>query len=115
MHLSGVTLLAGTDAAVTRIPGFTMHDELALLVECGLTPMQAIQTATINPAKVLKKKEFGTIETNKIADLILLDANPLDDIHNTQKINSVILKGKLFNRKTLNNLLAEGEQAALKN
>jgi imidazolonepropionase-like amidohydrolase len=115
MNRSGVTLIAGTDTAVTA-PGFTLHDELAVLVEAGLTPLQALQAATLTPAKVLNKaNDFGTIENGKIADLVLLDGNPLEDIRNTQRIHAVIFNGKLLDRAALDRLLAEGERAAQKN
>ena len=115
MNLSGVTIIAGTDTAVTA-PGFTLHDELAVLVEAGLTPLQALQSATLTPAKVLNKaNDFGTIETGKIADLVLLDANPLEDIRSTEQIHAVIVNGKLLDRAALDRLLAEGERAAQKN
>ena len=76
MNRAGVTLLAGSDIAATRIPGFTLHEELAALVESGLTPLQALQAATLNPARVLSKSDdHGTVDTGKIADLVLLGAN----------------------------------------
>ena len=116
LHRAGVTLIAGTDIAGPRIPGFSLHEELALLVQCGLTPMQALQAATSTPASVLNKsKDLGTIEVGKLADLILLDANPLDDIHNTQRIRAVIVGGKLMNRSALDKLLASGETMAKQN
>ena len=116
MHTAGVTLIAGTDIAGPRIPGFSLHEELALLVQCGLTPMQALQAATSAPAGVLNKsKDLGTIEVGKLADMILLDANPLDDIHNTQRIRAVIVGGKLMNRFALDKLLALGETLAKQN
>jgi imidazolonepropionase-like amidohydrolase len=116
MHTAGVTLIAGTDIAGPRIPGFSLHQELALLVQCGLTPMQALQAATSTPASVLNKsKDLGTIEVGKLADMILLDANPLDDIHNTQRIHAVIVGGKLMNRAALDGLLALGETMAKQN
>jgi imidazolonepropionase-like amidohydrolase len=116
MHRNGVTFLAGTDIAGPRIPGFSLHDELALLVQTGLTPLQALQTATLNPATVLKKvSEYGAVEEGKIADLVLLDANPLENIENTRRISAVILQGRLFRRDQLNMLLREAEKLADQN
>ncbi|MEK6375275.1 MAG: amidohydrolase family protein [Acidobacteriota bacterium] len=116
MHRAGIMLLAGSDIAGPRIPGFTLHDELALLVESGLTPLEALQTATINPAKVLgRTADLGTIEPGKLADLVLLSANPLADIHNTQRIAAVVANGKLLGRAELDALLREGEEMAKKN
>jgi imidazolonepropionase-like amidohydrolase len=116
MNRSGVALLAGSDIAGTRVPGFTLHDELALLVEAGLTPMQALATATRIPAKVLKRSgELGRIEVGMIADLVLLDANPLDDIRNTRRISAVVLDGRLLRREDLDALLREGERLAGEN
>ncbi|HYP00554.1 MAG TPA: amidohydrolase family protein [Pyrinomonadaceae bacterium] len=116
MNRSGVTLVAGSDIAGPRVPGFGLHDELTLLVEAGLTPMQALQAATLTPARVLDKaKDLGSIETGKLADLVLLDADPLADIRNTQRIRAVVLDGKLLDRPALDRLLAEAERDALKN
>jgi imidazolonepropionase-like amidohydrolase len=109
MHRAGVPFLAGTDTAWIQpytYAGFSLHDELALLVQAGLTPMEALQTATVNPARFLgTETDLGTIEKGKLANLILLTANPLEDIRNTQKIDSVVLKGKLLMRGDLDNLL----------
>lgn len=116
MNRAGVTLVAGSDIAGPRIPGFSLHDELMLLVEAGLTPMQALQAATLTPAKVLNKaKELGSVEAGKLADLVLLDSDPLADIRNTQRIRAVVVNGKLLNRMALDRLLAEAELAAQKN
>jgi adenine deaminase len=83
------------------------------LVEAGLSPMAALQTATRNAAQFLgREKELGTVEKGKLADLVLLDANPLKDIKNTQKIASVIVGGKLLTRQTLDKMLAEIEAEA---
>jgi imidazolonepropionase-like amidohydrolase len=116
MNRAGVTLVAGSDIAGPRIPGFSLHDELVLLVEAGLTPMQALQAATLTPARVLNKAtDLGSIETGKIADLILLDGDPLADIRHTQRIRAVVVNGKLLDRAALDRLLAEAERAALEN
>jgi hypothetical protein len=116
MHRAGVQLLAGTDSGMEyRIPGFDLHTELALFVEAGLTPMEALQTATVNPARWLGvEKTLGTVEKGKIADLVLLDANPLDDIHNTQQINAVVVNGRLIPKSELQVMLANIEAQARK-
>jgi len=114
MRRAGVELLAGTDAGIPSIyPGFSVHDELTLLVEAGLSPMEALQTATRNPAKFLGQLDsLGTIQAGKVADLVLLDANPLDDIRNTRKISAVIANGKLIAQPELRAMLASAEAAA---
>lgn len=114
MQRAGVGILAGTDTSNPYcMPGFSLHDELGLLVKAGLTPMQALQTATLNPARFLgTERDFGTIEAGKVADLVLLDANPLDDIANTKKIASVIYGGKLYPRSELDRMLAQVEALA---
>jgi hypothetical protein len=116
MKDAGVEFLAGTDSILDFcFPGFSLHDELALLVEAGLMPMEALQAATRNPAKFLNMADsLGTVEKGKIADLILLEANPLDDIHNTKKIAAVVRNGKLFSQAELQKLLTEVETAASK-
>ncbi len=108
MQASGVSILAGTDSAAPYvIPGFALHEELALLVKAGLSPMQALQAGTKNPADFLgKSKTQGTIEPGKTADLLLLDADPLEDIHNTQKIRALILGGRLLDRSALDKFLS---------
>lgn len=99
-----VPLLAGTDtpAGVDVIPGFSLHLELIRLVQAGLTPLQALQTATINPARFLDKTaDFGTVEEGKIADLVLLLANPLDEIYLTQTTAGVVLNGRYLSPQDL--------------
>lgn len=112
MQRAGVKLLAGTDLANPFLmPGFSLHDELELMAEAGLSPFEALQTATINPAKFLQKdKDLGSVEKGKIADLVLLDANPLESISNTKRVHSVIINGKLLNRTDLDNLLMGVEE-----
>jgi Amidohydrolase family len=115
MHRAGVPFLSGTDTApgVYIMPGFSLHDELANFVEAGFTPMEALQTATSNPAKFFGVEgSFGSIEPGKAADLVLLSANPLDDIRNTQKISCVIANGRLFDRAALDQILAGVEKSA---
>jgi hypothetical protein len=106
-HSEHVKFLVGTDLSGRDIyPGFSVHDELPLLVQAGLTPMEAIISATRNPAQCLgRSSELGTIEKNKVADLVLLDQNPLDDIANTKKINAVVANGRLFKKAELDAML----------
>ena len=109
MHRLGVRILAGSDSGANEysFPGFSLHDELAELVAAGLTPMEALQTATLNAAQYLGITDaFGTIETGKTADLVLLDANPLSDITNTRKIAAVIVGGRLIEKPELQRMLA---------
>jgi imidazolonepropionase-like amidohydrolase len=115
MHDAGIPFLAGTDTAsgVYVFPGFSLHEELQRFVAAGLTPMEALQTATLNPAKFLGMDDrLGTIEKGKAADMVLLDANPLDDIRNTQKIAAVMVNGRYFSRAHLDQMLAGVEAAA---
>lgn len=116
MSRSGVGILAATDSTASYvIPGFSLHDELALYVEAGLSPMQALQTATRNPAVYLGELSLqGTVEKGKFANLILLDANPLTDIKNTTRINAVIQNGRYLSRTDLDKILAEVEVLAKK-
>jgi imidazolonepropionase-like amidohydrolase len=116
MHRDGVMMLAGTDAAGARLVGFSLHDELVEMVKAGMTPAEALQTATINPAKVLGKTgELGTVEAGKVADLVLLDANPLDHIENTQRIAAVVQSGKIYQSAQRQQLFADAERLAAKN
>jgi imidazolonepropionase-like amidohydrolase len=85
---------------------------LQLLVRAGLTPLEALQSATVNPARFLGMQgELGTIEKGKLADIVLLGADPLQDIANTQKIEAVIVNGRLFDRTALDSLLVVAENA----
>jgi imidazolonepropionase-like amidohydrolase len=109
MKTAGVGILAGTDSpAPELVPGFSLHEELALLTQAGLSPMQALQAATKNPADFMEiSQKQGTIEVGKNADLLLLDANPLDDIRNTEKIRALVIHGKLLDRASLDQMLAK--------
>ena len=110
MNRSGLRVLTGTDVAMS---GFGVHDEMELLVNAGLTPIQALQAATRNPAEFLGRLDsVGTVEIGKTADLLLLEADPLADIRNTRKIAAVVVRGKLFTRSDLNGLLARAAAAA---
>jgi hypothetical protein len=116
MHRAGVNFMAGTDLGNPYVyPGFSLHDELAFFVKAGFTPMEALQTATRNPAIFLSLLDsFGTIEKGKFADLVLLDANPLEDISNTRRINAVVVNGKHLPKEKLQKMLADAEAAANK-
>ena len=107
MNRAGVRLAAGTDTPNPYcFPGFSLHDELALLVEAGLSPMEALQAATRNAAVMAGRgAELGTIEKGKVANLVLLDANPLLDIRNTRKIDTVVLHGRALSRIELDAML----------
>jgi hypothetical protein len=105
MQQSGVKLLAGTDG---RLFGYDLHDEMAEMVAAGLTPMQVLQIATRNAAEYFGKLDsMGTIEKGKVADLLLLDANPLESIDNAAKIRSVVVNGRLLDRNALDRMQAQ--------
>jgi hypothetical protein len=113
MHRAGVRILAGTDSSAftEALPGQGLHEELALLVGSGLTPMEALQAATRNPAMYFGQlAAIGTIEAGKSADLVLLDADPLKDIRNSRKIRAVVMRGRYFSREELEELLATNER-----
>jgi len=94
-------------------PGFGLHDELALLVDAGLSPLAALQAATRNAADFMGQLDRrGTIEVGKTADLVLLDKDPLADIHNTRSIQAVVLSGKLHPRRELDAMLARAQTLA---
>jgi imidazolonepropionase-like amidohydrolase len=114
MNKAGVPILAGTDTAagVRVYPGFSLHQELELIAQAGLTNMQTLQTATRNAGEFLGLADTGTIEKGKRADLVLLDANPLDQISNTKRIRAVVLAGRYFSRADLDGLLHQVELAA---
>lgn len=104
LQQAGVTILAGTDAGYLNsftYPGIGLHHELELMVKYGLTPLQTLQASVINGPKFLGKKEYGSIAAGKKADILLLDANPLINISNTQKIYGVIAKGQWMDQKNI--------------
>jgi imidazolonepropionase-like amidohydrolase len=107
MHRAGVEMLVGTDTPNPYcFPGFSVHDEIAWLVKAGLTPMAALQAATRQAAAFLGKLDsFGTLEKGKLADLVLLDASPLDNIENTQKIAAVVMGGRLLRGEALQEMI----------
>ena len=110
MHELGVLMLAGTDAgSVLVYPGFALHEELRMLVEdAGFSPIDALWSATIGPARFAKlDATLGSITKGKIADLVLLDANPLDNIRNTRSIFGVVQGGKFYSRTSLDAMLAK--------
>ncbi len=110
---AGVKLLAGTDMPQAFVyPGFSLHEELELLVRSGLTPLEALRAATYNPAEFLGALDsLGTVTQGKVADLVLLDADPLTDIRNTRRISAVIANGRLFDRAARAQLLKRVETA----
>lgn len=111
LQAAGVTIMAGTDAGFLNsfnYPGIALHEELALFVEKGLTPAQALAAATrAGPAWFGKLDRYGSIEVGKAADLVLLDRNPLEDIGATRAIHTVVLRGSAYDRAALDTMLAD--------
>jgi imidazolonepropionase-like amidohydrolase len=108
-HRAGVIVLAGTDAPMPEIyPGFSLHEELTLLVDAGLSPRDALRAATLRPAQFLGLSATqGSIEVGKRANLVLLDADPSRDIRHTRSIRAVVLDGRLLQREALDALLED--------
>jgi hypothetical protein len=108
LHAAGVRLMLGTDAVGPLwVPGWMAHAELRTLVRNGFTPFEALQTATVNPAAFLgQSREFGTITTGARADLVLVDANPLTDVRNVERIAGVVVRGRWLSREELDARLA---------
>ena len=113
-HQVGVRILAGSDANDTySFPGMGLHDELQELVLAGLSPMEALKAATFNPSDYFNlTKDYGSIEVGKVADMVLLNANPLEDISNTIQINHVFFNGAIYDRIDLDNMLQYVESNA---
>lgn len=115
LYAANVPFIAGTDtpAGVDLIPGISLHLELQRFVAAGFTPLQALQTATLNPAKFFNKlNDYGTVQPGRIADLVLLTANPLDNIANTRAIAGVIANGRYLSQQDLDQLRAKLRQLA---
>jgi imidazolonepropionase-like amidohydrolase len=112
MWTAGVGVLAGCDGMV---PGFCVHDELLAMVRGGMTPLAALQTATLNPRRYFNLPLMsGGVVAGERADLVLLAANPVSDINNTRRIRAVIAGGRVLDRKNLDNLLTDVKTAAAK-
>jgi imidazolonepropionase-like amidohydrolase len=111
MHRAGVPILAGTDNNNPFVvPGFDLHDELDLFVSAGMTPLQALRTATVNPARYLDAmNRFGSITPGKTADLVILAADPTVDIRNTRKIDAVVSNGNFLSRKDIDAILVRAK------
>lgn len=100
-------------SAVYVFPGFSLHEELELFVKAGFTPQEALRTATTHAAKFLGMEDrLGSAERGKLADLVLLDANPLEDIRNTRKIFAIVANGRFLSRADLHGLLQKVEEEA---
>jgi imidazolonepropionase-like amidohydrolase len=112
MHRAGVRILTGTDAPLRNSPpGFGLHEELLLLTRGGLSPFEVIRAATLEPARYLGMLDSaGTIASGKLADLVLLDANPLRDIRNTRRIAAVVANGRLYDANERQKLLRSGKE-----
>jgi imidazolonepropionase-like amidohydrolase len=114
MHRAGVATLAGSDSLDRFVfPGSSLHQELKLLQSNGFTPLEALQSATRDAARFLgREKDFGTVGAGAHADLVLLDANPLDDVANIDKIDGVVRDGVFLDHASLNKLLTQAKAAA---
>jgi imidazolonepropionase-like amidohydrolase len=108
MRKSGARFMIGTDAETFYPAGFGLHTELGLFVSAGFSSLEALQAATLNPAMYFgKTADLGTVEVGKVADLVILEANPLDDIRNTERIAGVVTAGRYLDRQELDRLLLE--------
>ena len=113
MHARGVPVGAGTDTPIfLAVPGYSLHSELELLVRAGLSPLEALRSATVRPAEYFSlQDEMGTVDVGKRADLVLLNANPLENIANTKNIAAVVSKGRIFTREELSLMVAAAHSA----
>ena len=112
LHAAGAGLLLGSDSPqIFNVPGFAIHRELEFLVEAGLTPFEALETGTVNAAKFFgRSSELGSVTTGKVADLVLLDANPLQDISNSRRVHGVMVNGRWLSREDIDALLEQYER-----
>jgi hypothetical protein len=115
LHAAGVTLLLGTDSgpmSMGLVPGFSLHDELGIMIRNGLTPYNAIKTATVNAARVINEMtgqgDFGTLEVGKRADMILVKGNPLEDIDHLKKLQGVMTSGRWYDKAALKKMITPG-------
>jgi imidazolonepropionase-like amidohydrolase len=116
LHAANVPFLAGTDtpAGVDLLPGISLHLELQRFVAAGFTPLQALQTATLNPARFFNNlDDYGPVKPGRIADLDLLAANPLDNIANTRTVTAVVTDGRYLSPEDLDKLRAQLKQLAV--
>jgi hypothetical protein len=112
LHEAGVPLMTGTDTGTVAVwPGFSVHDELALFVEAGIPPMAALAASTAEPAAYLGTKT-GRVAASHKADLVVLDANPLHDIRNTQRLSGVVVRGRYIDADERRQILRQVEQTA---
>jgi cytosine/adenosine deaminase-related metal-dependent hydrolase len=113
MHKAGVHFMTGTDAETFYPAGFCLHMELALFVSAGFSPLETLQAATLNPAEYMgRTKDLGTVEAGKLADLVILEANPLEQIQNATRIAGVVTAGRYLDREKLNQMLSEAADLA---
>ena len=112
LHEAGAGLLLGSDAPQRfNVPGFALHRELSYLVASGLTPYQALKTGTVNAAAFFEETgERGTIEIGKVADLVMLDENPLEDIEYSRRVHGTMLRGRWVSHPELTEILARAER-----
>jgi hypothetical protein len=114
MNDAGVPLMVGTDLLCPGVvPGYSVHEEMAILQQAGIAPADVLRSATIVPAQFMGlDKRLGTIAEGKTASMVLVSANPLDDVRNTEKIQGVFLRGRYYGRADLNRLLEEAKGMA---
>jgi imidazolonepropionase-like amidohydrolase len=114
MHDAGVPFLAGTDVAQWNfmVPGLSLHDELALLVQGGLSPLEALQAATSNAATYLNRSDLGSLKPGSRADIVIVDGDPTADIANSRRISLVVIAGRVLDRRQLDSILAQARESA---